>query len=215
MKSFKDYLMDYLNGDYLNESPMYIPQDAPFEEVGFDKITDISKSYMDEKYELVLKNAYIVKNEILDLYKHKDSEYYVLGRFYLDDEELNKKRFAVIFDVYFTYDEKFRSKQKQLKNKKVLTIKSVHTATNFRGNKISTNMYKLFLKNALIISDSIQYKGAKKLWKGLIQDKNITVWIYDILEDKIISKATSKTDERSIWSSDDSKTRIRLVAKYN
>lgn len=203
---FKDYVTQKLY-----ESPQRMPDDAPFEEVFFDKITDISKRIIDLDYILVEKNFIEVKNNKLDLYKHKDAKYYVLGRFYQDTKE--KQRFAVIFEILL-YDNEISSKHKLLKNRNIERVESVHTSKNFRGNKIATKVYKEIMKDSVLMSNQIQYRGAVNLWKTFIDNPKILVYIYDILEDKIITKVTKNTDIKHIWSDDSSKRRIRLLATF-
>jgi len=199
----------------LAEAPVHMHGNAPFEEVSFTKLMDVSNKIMDNDFSLISKDFITVNDGKLSLYKANYGEYFRLGTYHKDTEE--KSRFAVIFSLVFK-KEKFKSNQKQLKNKNTVIIETVHTAKEFRGNKITTKVYELIMKENQIMSDSIQYDGAVNLWKNFIADKNMVVWIYDSLEDKIISKATPKTDISSIWSNGDernySKIRIRLIAQY-
>ena len=181
---------------------------APFEEVGFSKITDISEKVMKLQYKIIQKDFIKVKNESLDLYVSKDHPYYILGRYYRETED--KDRFAVIFDLSLSKN-RFNSNHRLLKNKEIDRIETVQTAKDFRGNKIATKVYLEILRNRILICDKIQYEGAVELWKSIIDMKEIDVYIYDILEDKIISKVSNKTSKNQIWSTDSSKQRIRLV----
>ena len=204
----------YFSERILAEAPQAMPGNAPFEEVSFSKITDISQTYIDLEYNLIKKNFIEVKQDKLDLYVSKSHPYYVLGKTYLDNKENNKYRFAVIFDLSFT-EKKLISNQKQLHNKNTLVINTVHTAEEFRGNKIATKVYLELIKKSQVISDKLQYQGAVKLWQDFIEMKEITVYIYDMHQDKIISKATKMTDIKHIWSTDEKKQKIRLVAQVS
>jgi len=203
--------------NWLRESPQFMNMDAPFEEVTFTKIQDISERIIEIDFDLVKENIYSVKHTDMDLYKSKDHSYYILGKWHNVTE--TKKRFAVIFDISFK-ETTLRSKQKQasrqlrLNNKQVIKIETAHAAKDFRGNKIATNVYIELTKNTLVMSDKFQYKGAKNLWKGLIENDKITVYIYDSLTDKIISKCTKHTPDEAIWSLNTTKQRIRLIALY-
>jgi len=118
--------------------------------------------------------------------------------------------FASIFELTYKHINGFKSKQKQLQNKDVIVIDTVRTAKDYRRNQIAQTVYETLLNKYVIVSDQIQYEGAVNLWKRIIA--NNVVYIYDILEDKIISKVTTKTHENQIWSDDASKRRMRLVA---
>jgi hypothetical protein len=208
IKTFKEIAIEISNKNKLIiESPQAMPGDAPFEELSFRKISTISQKGMEKSYALVKKDFIELKDEKFDLYKARSHEYYVLGKFYKEKE--NKNRFAVIFDISFKIENELRTNQKQLKNKKVIIIETVHTSKDYRYNGIASSFYKSILKDAIIISDQIQYEGAVSLWKSLIEDH--LVYAYDIIEDKIISKVSTKTPINHIWSSDESKRKIRLV----
>lgn len=181
--------------------------DAPFETVNFQKIASVSKRWCEIEANLVKKNFITVKNEAIDLYVAKDHPFYRLGKFYKETE--TEIRFAVIFELTFRLNSNFQSKQKQLAGKDVIVIETVHTSKDYRNSGIAQKFYETILSKFVIISDQLQYEGAVNLWKRLIANNN--VFIYDILEDKIISKVTSNTPETHIWSDDSSKRRIRLI----
>lgn len=206
MKKFIDILLekDTIN---LCESPQRMKGNAPFEEISFSTIATKSKSGVERDYNLYKSNFVKVNNENLDLYKSKTHNYFILGRFYKETE--TEERFAIIFDVSFR-ENKLKSKQKQLNNKSAIIIETVHTAKDYRDNKIARTFYQTILEKYIIISDQIQYEGAVYLWKRLIKEN--VVYTYDILDDKIISKVSEKTPENHIWSDNESKRRIRLVA---
>lgn len=205
MEKFRNFLNELDN--VMSESPQKMTGDAPFEEVGFKMISSRSNRIVEMDFNLVTKNFLKVDNEELDLYSSKTHPYYILGRFYHEKEE--EVRFATIFDISFRVKKNFRSNHKQLKNKDVIVIDTVHTAKDYRGKEISQTVYEHILKKYIIISDKLQYEGAVNLWKNLI--KNNVVYIYNILEDKIISKVSPNTPESHIWTDDSSKQRIRLV----
>lgn len=204
MKPFRDLIEDV--NKVLREAPQKMKGNAPFEALTFDKISNISEKVMNMNFSLVSKNFITVKQDIYDLYVSKNHPYYIIGKFY--KETVNEDRFATIFELTFKINRHFKSKQKQLQGD-VITIDTVHTADDFIGNKIAQTVYTHLLKKFIIISDQLQYEGAVNLWKRLIS--NNVVYIYDILEDKIISKVTPNTSESQIWSNDSSKRRIRLV----
>ena len=213
MKSFLEFVqeqhIDYATyTQIVNESPQRMKGDAPFESIGIEEITTIAR--MDD-YILVSKEFLKKEGFVFELWKHKKGDYYVLGHFYLDSIK-EKERFGVVSSVFFRLEKSFRSEQKHLKNKKVLKINTVHTADIWRRQGLASTLYKYFLDTGhIIMSDSMQYQGAVNLWKGFLTIPKTSVYIYDLVEDKFISKMSKNTDDRHIWSDDASKKRIRLV----
>lgn len=207
MKTFEEFIEYAKDTVFINEAPMHLKGDAPFEDnVIKTRIGDVSETIIEKDY--ILEKDKFFKN--FDLYMHKSKGYYCLGSWYIE-EQSGKKRFGIINDLSFEFD-KLRTKQKQLINEKFIKINTAHTTMSWRGNGISTSLYAYILsKGFSIISDSVQYDGAVKLWKGFTTVPNSVILIYDIVEDKIISKFTDKTPRNSVWSDDYSKSRIRLV----
>lgn len=197
--------------EFLNESPLHIAGDAPFEDDELnDRIGDVSKQGIEKNYKLINKNF----TKGLSLYKHNNGTYYVVGLWYNDNEETrpNKERFAIITNLSFK-PTTISSKQKQINGKEAIKINIIHTTKEWRYQGISTKLYKYILKQGYcIISDSIQYDGAVELWKKFVTVPNTTIRVYDINKDKIISKFTEKTPYPSVWSKgNNSKMNTRLV----
>lgn len=190
----------------LRESPQKMPGNAPFEELSFKMLSSRSMRFRDD-FNLVESSFININNESFDLYVSKDHPYYLLGRPYKETEK--ETRFATIFDLSFSIKHNFKSSQKQFKHRKVITIDTVHTANDYRKEGIAQKVYESILKEYIVISDQLQYEGAVNLWKRLIA--NNVVYIYDILDDKIISKVSENTPESQIWSDTSAKRRIRLV----
>jgi hypothetical protein len=193
---FKDFIM--------NESPQKMKGDAPFPEEKH-KLSSISKRGINDKY-ILLKSDFIIG---LDLYTN-DNDYYIIGEWYFDDTN-KKERFAVINELSFELTT-FYSNQKQLNNKQCIIIDTLHTHKDWLYNGISSALYKYIIQQGyIIISDKTQYEGAVNLWKKFPSVSNSVVYIYDIEEDKIISKYTENTPESQVWSDNKSKEKIRLV----
>lgn len=206
MKTLQDF---FTYTKFLNEAPNHLDGNAPFEDdIENNRVGDISKGGIERDYKLLKDNFF--KN--FSLYKNTTGNYYCIGDWYIDDIS-KKERFGVISDVSFRHT-KLRTKQKQLQNKNIIEIDIVHTTRTWRNNGISSKLYKYLLDEGYtIMSDSIQYDGAVKLWQGFTTVPNTVIWIYNKKEDKIISKYTEKTPYPSVWSDndDDSKANIRLV----
>lgn len=111
----------------------------------------------------------------------------------------------------------------------VTEVKTVNTHSKFRRKRFASAIYKsMMFEGTKLMSDAVQYKGAVRLWKdffitpeegeewkGMIDDKDITVILYDILEKKTILfdlKNIEELIDSQIWSDDSSKTHLRLVA---
>jgi len=199
LMKYKDFIQS------LVEAPQRIRNNAPFEELSYKMLSNKSKRMTDD-FDLVKKNWFTSKEDSFDLYVSQTHKYFILGRFYKATE--TEERFGTIFELTFKMVPNFRSSQKQF-NKEVIVIETVHTAEDYRKNKIAQTFYEEILSNYIVISDQLQYEGAVNLWKKLIE--NNKVYTYDIIDDKIISKVTPNTPESHIWSDTKSKRRIRLV----
>jgi len=198
MKTFKEYV---------DESPQKFTGNAPFEDMEkSDIINSISRKIMNLDYKLIKKN--LIKG--VDLYSHSNGTYYVLGKYFTNEHD--KERFGVVTDISFKLSRSFRSKQRQLKGNKVIIINTIHTTKEWRGYGLSTALYSYLVNEGyMIISDKVQYEGAINLWKGFLDVPNSKVYIYNMQEDKIISKVGKNTNDSCIWSDDTSKQKIRLI----
>lgn len=111
----------------------------------------------------------------------------------------------------------------------VTEVKTVNTHSKFRKRGFASAIYKsMMFEGTKLMSDAVQYKGAVVLWKDffitpddgeewkrMIDDKEITVSLYDILEKKVILndlKSIEYLTDSQIWSDDSSKTHLRLIA---
>ena len=112
----------------------------------------------------------------------------------------------------------------------VTEVKTVNTHSKFRNRGFASAIYKsMMFEGTKLMSDAVQYKGAVVLWKDffitpdegeewkrMIDDKDIIVSLYDILEKKVILKDLKSIEDLTdsqIWSDDSSKTHLRLIAE--
>lgn len=210
---FREYLAEKSNTKVNEMAPQRMKGNAPFQDdLKNNRIDSISERGINNDYTLVEENFI----NGLDLYKHKSSLYYVLGHFYKsqipEDLAQDKSRFAIISSLSGKLEDHFYSKQKQLSRKKVITINTVHTTKEWQKQGISSALYKHIINDGYtIISDKIQYEGAVNLWKNFPFVPGTVTYVYNIKEDKIISKYSSNTPDSQIWSDDESKQKIRLV----
>lgn len=174
-------------------APIKMKGDAPFETLeGRSK----SKSFIvDDSHKIGQIESY-------DVYKHNKLDYILVGKFY-DDSVTKEPRFGIIAELSFTTI-KVKSDNKIIQGKDAIKISTIQVNEVNRKEKIATSLYVLLLNiGFIVISDGVQYDGAVKLWKSFAKIDGITVYIWDELQDTIISKMTSKTHDNSVWSNGD------------
>lgn len=164
---------------------------------------------------------------ILYLYKHKHENTWILGED-MECEEDNRKegfetsiKFVTYFKIKFSNVKNYGYK---LNIKPLYNVNAVMTDPDLRGQGIAKFMYRYFIKNQgyNILGDKQQFFGARKLWKKLSEDSDITVDIIDIKEGVYIDKNViihhgdldDEFDKR-IWKEegDTSTHNIRLILK--
>lgn len=202
MLNFREWLKE----KELNEmSPVKMMGNAPFESLGN---LSKSKNSLEEDYIKITE-----LNEYDVVYKHKKLELIIVVREFF--EELRQEtRYAIIAEMSFKID-KIKSTNKLINNKEAVILKTINVREANRRQNIASKLYLLLSEYYIVISDSVQYEGAVKLWKSFIRIPNIVLYIWDEQEDKIISKMTSKTHDNAIWSNGDlkdySKMKVRLI----
>ena len=198
MKSVYDYLQP------LNEAPRRMSGDAPFPEESVWFIKEIDSKILSKDF-IEVKEAFPLG---LMLYEEKKDpkEYFVVGKFNED-----KSKFIVFTELTISYLP--NSDTKLLKDKKLCSIDTIQTTTNWRGHGISTTLYTYLLKRGYtVLSDDTQYQGAIKLWKSFYRKlHNCKMYVMDVEEDRIVMSYTDKTSDSHIWSDNGDKEHIRLV----
>ncbi len=145
---------------------------------------------------------------------HNKFEIIKVAKLFFDDV-LKEERWAIIAEMSFK-TEKLKSTNKLINNKKAIRLHTIHVREPNRRDGIASDLYKFLLaKDTIVVSASIQYEGAVKLWKSFTRIPGIKLYIWDEKEDKIISKMTAKTNDSAIWSNGDlgdySKMSTRLI----
>lgn len=150
------------------------------------------------------------------MYKLKDS--YIIGEFKITSTE------DEIFEVYLRIDlREHKSIAIDLGiHKRLMNVDGVKVNDDMYGLGLATAMYEYLVKNEniVILSDEIQYFGARRLWSRLSKRLDLTVDIVDIskgiyLEKDVIIKHGLEDweyDER-VWDYSTKKKDIRLILK--
>lgn len=131
------------------------------------------------------------------IYKHKKLDYIIVGKFY-DDDITNKSRFAIVADMGFK-ESKAISYNKVFRKKNIIQVETIHVQQAMRREKIASFLYKYLLREYNIMSDKIQYENAVKMWKNFIKETDNTIYLYNSVEDKIITKITNNSNPNYIW----------------
>lgn len=188
--SFREWLR---SGEINEMAPVRMIGNAPFESLG-----NSSKS------ETAL-NEDFIKIDELDkehlVYKHKTLGVIIVVRKY-SDLIFNEERWATIAELSFK-SIKIKSSNNLINNKEAVQLNTINVREADRKNRIATRLYLLLAEKFLVISDSVQYEGAVKLWKSLTRIPGIVLYIWNEKEDKIISKMTAKTHDNAVWSNGD------------
>lgn len=201
-----DKFREWLRGKELNEmSPVMMMGNAPFGSLAnMSKSQDAMKSDFDKISDF--KDGYLV-------FKHKRLELIIIAKEY-DDLVLKERRWAIIAELSFKI-KKVRSSNRLISNKEAVMLHTINVNEANRRDKFATRLYLLLAQYYIVISDSIQYEGAVKLWKSFTRIPGIKLYIWNEKEDKIISKMTAKTNDNAIWSNGDlgdySKMNTRLI----
>lgn len=163
----------------------------------------------------------------LTLYKHKHDNIWILGQLkecYEDNRKPGfekEEKFVIYFRIDFSNAKNYGFK---IGVKPLYNVDGVIVDENYRRAGIAKFMYRYFIKNQSynILGDKQQFFGARKLWKKLSEDSDITVDIIDIKEGVYIDKNViihhgdldDEFDKR-IWKEegDISTHNIRLILK--
>jgi hypothetical protein len=154
----------------------------------------------------------------MKLYKHNSANAWILGEMKsIEGEE--KMRFAITFRIDFSNRKNIGHK---FGLKKLYNVDEVGVTKSRRGDGLSTNMYRYFVKNQgyNIIGDEQQFFGARKLWSKLSKQTDITVDIIDLLNEKVLETDTvihhgdlDEEFDKRVWSYGIDKKHLRLILK--
>lgn len=189
--SFREWLRQ---GEINEMAPVTFSGHAPFESLDGESK---SKAAMKESFEEFGK----INDMTIFNYK-KEDRLIKVAKLYWDDL-LNEQRWAIIAELSFK-SEKIKSSNKLIDDKIAMRINTINVREASRRDKIASKLYGLLLsKNFIVVSDGTQYEGAVKLWKSFTKIPSINLYIWNEIEDKIISMMTAKTHDNVIWSNGD------------
>lgn len=185
---------EYLRQGQLNESPVALRGNAPFECLeGESKSKEAMKESFDE----------FGKIHDMTVFNYKKEDKLIkVAKLYWDDVR-KEERWAIIAELSFTTD-KIKSSNKLIDKKVAMRINTINVREANRRDGIASTLYTMLLnKNFIVVSDGAQYENAVKLWKSFTKIPSINVYIWNEKEDKIISKMTAKTHDNAVWSNGD------------
>jgi len=189
----------------LLESPVAVIGDWD----GFKVETDSITVRVLEKY-WSLEDAIKFKRHALEIYSQNNT--FILGTFGTE----NDKEVFVIFTRLKII--KRKDINVKLKYKNPIQIKKVETIKELRGQGYATFLYKWFLsKRYSIVSDIVQFDGARKIYDKLSKNQNINADLINDVDSIILKKNininSGKEDwdfDSNIWSYDFDKANIKL-----
>lgn len=145
-------------------------------------------------------------------YVVKESKTYYLGTW---GKEFDNDVFVVFVQLQVIE----RPDLKQIGYKRAIQMSKVETSKNERFKGYASQLYFWFLiRGYVIVSDSVQFDGARKIYDKLSRFSNIKADLVDVVERKIL-KTDVKIDsgiedwdfDTDVWSYDFKKSDIRIV----
>jgi len=171
-----------------------------------------------------LQDKVIINNRKLEIYKLDkkldNQDTYILGAW--GYEELNdekKEVFIIITKAVLLKRKDLTSQFKEFHN--VYQMKKINTITEFRGDRFTKQFYIWFISQKMeIVSDMVQYDGARAMYSSLSKLPSIKAYIIDAYEKEIIKKDTIVKQgfddwdfDEEVWSYDFKKSNILIVLK--
>ena len=193
----------------LNESPVAVIDDWK----GFEtKDLRIGKKGMQIDWDLedTIKDKY---NHTLEI--HSCGNKYVLGAWGHEVDERRKEVFVVIVQLEVIP----RKDLQQMSYNKPIQMSKVETTKGFKDKGYGKLLYAWFIhNNYTLISDMVQFNGARKLYDSLSREKLIIADIIDDQERKTLKHNirvdSGKEDwdfDTDLWSYDFNKSHIRIA----
>lgn len=195
--------------EFLNESPVAVIDDWD----GFKtKDLRIGKKGIELDWEL--------EDDVTDTFGHKLHIYscdkkYILGAWGYEDDERRKEVFIVMVQLQISP----RNDLKNIGYVKPIQTSRVETSKGFKDKGLARLLYSWFLYNKYtLISDMIQFNGARKLWDSLSRETGFNADVIDDQERKIlkqnvrINSGNEDWDfDSELWSYDFDKSNIRFA----
>jgi len=161
-----------------------------------------------------------LEDTLKDKYGHTVQIYscnnkYILGAWGHEETERKKEVFIVIVQLKITK----RTDLKQMGYNNPIQMSKVETSKGFKDKGYGKLLYSWFIHNHYtLISDMIQFNGARKLYDSLSREKLIIADIIDDQERKILKHNTSVESgledwdfDTELWSYDFDKSHIRIA----
>jgi hypothetical protein len=195
--------------NFLNESPVAILGDWN----GF-KSKDLRIGKKGIELDWTLKDKIKDKEgHILEIYCCENK--YILGSWGIEDNEREKPVFVVMVQLQILK----RTDLKQMNFSNPIQMSKVETSKGFKDRGLAKLLYSWFIfNNYTLISDMVQFDGARKLYDSLSRENNI---IADIIDDqnKNVLKHNVRVDsgledwdfDNEIWDYSFDKSHIRIA----
>jgi len=224
---FREFVVKYINkykddsyhfktfSEYVNENPVAEYEDCQFGQETLMKLQGVD-DYIDYYSHSYIRNFDAIYNK-----GGKNLKNYVILT-----NNISRTMLGVCDDGLFKIYSYMNFKV--VKNKKfgeVKEVKAIDTHTSHRGKRMATAIYKsMMFDGDIIMSDSVQHINAIKLWKNfinsnqewkyMIDDKRISVVLYDNITSTIISDDLTRMKDDEIWSitPKTDKSEYRLIA---
>ncbi len=195
--------------EFINESPV-----AVIDDWGGFKTKDlrIGKRGIELDWKL--------EDDVKDKFGHKLQIYscdkkYILGAWGHEDDERRKEVFIVMVQLKITP----RNDLKNMGYTKPIQTSKVETSKGFKDKGLAKLFYSWFLYNKYtLISDMIQFNGARKLWDSLSRETKFNADVIDDQERKILKRDvridSGEEDwdfDSELWSYDFDKANIRFA----
>lgn len=232
IKKFREWLRESdSEGDGIYEHAQAIEGDLEDYQVDdYDKTKTLNQKYKDlySITKTVVNTQWVFIGNIKD--KHNTSyrllhnknmpDTYIITQ---EDPEKETDSDAWFYSIVCKVDlDKQQKLETKLNVKNLYRVKEIIMVPDVRGNYLSKNLYKYFVKNLklIILGDSEQYFGARRLWTRLSKEFDIIVDIVDVDKGEYVEKNTTihhgdldgEFDKR-IWSRAEDKLHIRTLLR--
>jgi protein-tyrosine-phosphatase len=218
--SYKDYLSNTLSEDHVPGSVHGHWED------GYQKLSSISNTALRQNWMYVATLRF--DNVEFQLYQLKNNLEFVVGYFGHDETsdstsrcpENCEERFLLAFRMKMirrkTLDRLFSAK-------KVIEVKGVVVDVAFQGMNLAKTIYKYLVNESdyVLMSDSKQFFGARKLWSSLSRDFEVVVDVIDLTTGKYLRRnvtdlyqgSDDEDFDEKYWSYSNDKDEIRFLLK--
>jgi len=231
MKNFKPYYDELkleetknrLGFSYLNFLKEQVINEMP--EVGngnwetyTDELEEIGDVWTKQHWKFITNIK--TKKGIFELRKSSSSETFILGSFgkvYDADSLEDIDKFEVVANLKLYKD---IGEGKRYGVKKLVQVNSVVIEEDHRDKKIGLKLYKYLVNNLgySLMSDELQYFGARRLYSRLSKNIDINVKVIDLNKEEVLEndirlnhgKSNHEFDPK-YYSNDNSKSHIRFI----